>query len=78
MAQNIANLIEILKSEESVLRVNYHDYEGLGELADIRLHSVEAHIHEVWSVEGCCYDLKIEQKMLRAKIRPTSYRAEGE
>ena len=66
MMPNILQLLNVLKAEPSLLRLNYHDYERFGDLADKRLKAVEAEMHRLWETQGCCYNLEIEKKILRA------------
>ena len=65
MMPNIAQLVNVLKAEPSVLRLNYHDYEGFGELSERRLKAVESEMHRLWDAQGCCYILDTERKILR-------------
>ena len=65
MMPNIAQLMQVLKSEPSVLRLNYHDYEGFGALSDKRIEAVEAEMQRLWKADGCCYILEIERNILR-------------
>ena len=65
MMPNIAQLMNVLKSEPSVLRLNYHDYEGFGDLSEKRLEAVEAEMKRLWGAQGCCYILETERKILR-------------
>ena len=78
MADNIAQLVSVLKQERSTLRVNYHDYEGLGPLAADRLEAVEGLLHRTWEQEGCCYELAIERKLLSLGPTATRYGTAGE
>ena len=66
MMPNISQLLTVLKAEPSLLRLNYHDYEKFGDLADKRLKAVEAEVHRLWEAQGCCYNLETERKILRA------------
>ena len=73
MMPNIAQLMNVLKSEPSVLRLNYHDYEGFGALSDKRIDAVEAEMQRLWEAQGCCYILEIERNILRAGGLQTSH-----
>ena len=65
MMPNIAQLVQVLRTEPSVLKLNYHDYEGFGGLSDKRIAAVEAEMQRLWKAQGCCYILEIEKKILR-------------
>ena len=65
MMPNIGQLMQVLRTEPSVLRLNYHDYEGFGDLSEKRIAAVEAEMHKLWEAQGCCYILEIERKILR-------------
>ena len=65
MMPNIAQLVQVLRTEPSVLKLNYHDYEGFGGLSDKRIAAVEAEMQRLWKAQGCCYILEIERKILR-------------
>ena len=72
MMPNIAQLVHVLRTEPSVLRLNYHDYEGFGGLSDKRIAAVEAEMQRLWKTQGCCYILEIEKKILRTGgLRPS-------
>ena len=73
MMPNIAQLMNVLKSEPSVLRLNYHDYEGFGALSDKRIDAVEAEMQRLWEADGCCYILEIERNILRTGGLQTSH-----
>ena len=65
MKPNISQLMNVLKTEPSVLRLNYHDYEGFGGLSEKRLKAVETEMRRLWKAQGCCYILETERKVLR-------------
>ena len=77
MMPNIAQLMNVLKAEPSVLRLNYHDYEGFGVLSEKRLEAVEAEMHRLWDAQGCCYILSTERKVLRMGGLPQSHALRG-
>ena len=77
MMPNIAQLMNVLKAEPSVLRLNYHDYEGFGVLSEKRLEAVEAEMHRLWDAQGCCYILSTERKVLRMGGLPQSHTLRG-
>ena len=71
MAQNIQQLIGVLREQEALLRINYHVYtaEPKG-LSDARLDRVAKHIDELWASQRCCYKLVIETNMLTPQAVP--------
>lgn len=77
MAPHIDELIAVLKSNHSILRLNYHDYEGLGGLAEARLDQVAKFLEYRWEEDGCCYPLIIERKLLEARVQPTQFKTGG-
>jgi len=65
-AASLDKLILALRGEESILRLNYHaQTQAQSEKAGDRLSAVSQHLEDIWEVAGCCYTLKIEQKLLK-------------
>ncbi len=65
MQPNIAQLMGVLKQNQSLLRINYHAVPGEPKaLANERLKLVSDHMNYLWEEQSCCYDLIIETKML--------------
>ena len=77
MAPHIEELLTVLKANESLLRLNYHDYEGLGKLGEMRLDAVAEYLEYRWEEDGCCYPLNIERKLLEARVQPTQFKTGG-
>ena len=65
MQPNIAMLIDALRKEESILRINYHSVPGEPNgLVQSRMKIVTDHINHLWEQQACCYDLTIETKTI--------------
>ncbi len=65
MQPNIAQLIDVLRKEQSILRLNYHTVPGEpAGLAGARMEAVAHHLNRLWEEQACCYDLTIETKMI--------------
>lgn len=71
MEPHIMELVRVLRSQESILRINYHDYENSGPMGQARLNHVAQHIEHLWETQGCCYRLIIERKLLTGNVVPT-------
>lgn len=77
MTGHMDALILALRETQSLLRLNYHDYERLGGLAEKRLSHVERYLKSRWKNEGCCYRLVIETKLLEARLSPNQTSLSG-
>ena len=76
MQPNIAQLLGVLKQNQSILRINYHAVPGEPSgLAQDRLNLVSEHLNYLWEEQSCCYDLIIETKLLSVTgVGATGYR----
>lgn len=59
----LPKLFYALRESQSVLRLTYHT-QGYDPLAQTRLDALESYLKDRWKVEGCCYDLIIEQRLV--------------